>query len=196
MKSIRSIAGIAACALAASALPALAHTGLPGHDHGGLAAGLAHPVGGLDHLLAMISVGVWSAVAARGSSGRVWMAPAAFVVAMLAGAVAGHAGMALPLVETGIALSVVLLGVMIATRIELPSLIGAGIVALFAVYHGHAHGAEATGSIVAYMAGFALTTAALHIAGIGIGLLLARARIATSLAGSLVAATGVWLLAV
>ena len=196
MKSIRSIAGIAACALAASALPALAHVGMPGHEHGGLAAGLTHPLGGLDHLLAMLSVGVWSAVAAKGDARRMWLAPAAFVAAMLAGAVAGHAGMALPLVETGIALSVLLLGVMIATRIELPSLIGAGIVALFAVYHGHAHGAEATGPIAAYMAGFALTTAALHLSGIGIGLLLARARIATSLAGGLVAATGIWLLAV
>lgn len=196
MKSIRSIVGIAACALAASALPALAHTGMPGHEHDGLAAGLTHPLGGLDHLLAMLSVGIWSAVAAKGSPGRVWPAPVAFVAAMLAGALAGHAGWALPLVETGIALSVVLLGLLIAARVELPALAGAGLVAAFAVYHGHAHGAEATGSIVAYMAGFALTTAALHIAGIGIGLLLARARIATSLAGGLVAAAGIWLLAV
>lgn len=195
MKSFKTIAGTAACVLAASAAPALAHVGLPGHEHGGFGAGLAHPLSGLDHLLAMLSVGVWSAVAAKGNPGRMWPAPVAFVAAMLAGALVGYAGWALPLVETGIALSVVLLGLLIAARVELPALAGAGLVAAFAVYHGHAHGAEASGSIAAYMAGFALTTAALHVSGIGLGLAVMRSRLGSSLVGGLVAAAGAYLLA-
>lgn len=195
IQRMRRIAGLAAAAVVVGAAPALAHVGLPGHEHGGFAAGLAHPVSGLDHLLAMLSVGIWSALATRGGAGRLWLAPAAFVFAMLLGAVAGHAGIALPLVETGIAVSVVVLGLMIAARVELPALVGAGLVALFAIYHGHAHGAEATGAIAAYMAGFALTTAMLHVTGIGLGLLLTRTRLTAAVVGGLVAAVGAGLLA-
>lgn len=190
----QKLALAALAALAAGTVPALAHTGVPGHDHSGLVAGLLHPIGGLDHLLAMLAVGIWSALAAKGDSTRVWIAPAAFVTAMLAGAFAGSAGWPLPLVETGIALSVVLLGLMILARIELPVLAGAGLAALFAVYHGHAHGAEVMGAIGAYMAGFAVMTAGLHIGGILIGSLLLRVPRATSLTGGLVAAAGAYLL--
>lgn len=194
MQHIRSIAGTALAVLVAGGAPVLAHTGVPGHEHGGLAAGLAHPVGGLDHLLAMLAVGIWSALIARGTS-RVWLAPAAFVTFMLVGAGAGIAGLGLPLVETGIALSVVALGLLIAARADLPALASAGLVGLFAVYHGYAHGAEASGSIAPYMLGFALTTAALHLTGIGLGLGLARLRWAAPVAGGLIACTGAWLLA-
>lgn len=185
----------ALAALAAGAAPALAHTGLPGHEHGGLLAGLAHPVGGLDHLLAMVAVGIWSALASKGETAKLWIAPAAFVSAMLLGALAGYGGAPLPLVETGIALSVLVLGLMIAARVELPSLIGAALVALFALYHGHAHGAEAVGAIAAYMTGFALVTAALHAGGIVLGTALLRARPAATATGSLIAAAGAYLLA-
>lgn len=194
MQHIRSIAGTALAVLVAGSAPVLAHTGVPGHEHGGLAAGLAHPVGGLDHLLAMLAVGIWSALIARGTS-RVWLAPAAFVTFMLVGAGAGIAGLGLPLVETGIALSVVALGLLIAARADLPALASAGLVGLFAVYHGYAHGAEASGSIAPYMLGFALTTAALHLTGIGLGLGLARLRWAAPITGGLIAVTGAWLLA-
>lgn len=194
-RRMRRTAALATAAVVLGAAPAFAHVGLPGHEHGGLAAGLAHPLSGLDHLLAMLSVGVWSALASKGRTGRVWIAPAAFVFAMLLGALAGNAGIALPLVETGIAVSVVVLGLMIAARVELPVLVGAGLVALFAIYHGHAHGAEATGAIAAYMAGFALTTAMLHVTGIGVGLLLTRTRLTATIVGGLVAAIGAGLLA-
>jgi urease accessory protein len=194
MKHIRTITLTALAALAAGAAPALAHTGVPGHEHGGLAAGLMHPVSGLDHLLAMLAVGIWSALAAKGDTSKVWMAPAAFVTAMIGGAAAGYSGLPLPLVETGIALSVLVLGIMIAARVELPALLGAGLVAFFAIYHGHAHGAEAVGSIAAYMTGFALVTASLHIGGIVLGMMLQHLRHAPAVAGGLIAAAGAWLL--
>lgn len=195
MKIARIFTVAAAAGLVAGAAPALAHTGVPGHEHGGLAAGLMHPVGGFDHLIAMLSVGIWSALVAKGDGWRLWSAPAAFVSAMIAGAAAGSAGLPLPLIETGIALSVVLLGVMVMTRIELPTLSGAGLVALFALFHGHAHGSEAVGNIGAYMAGFAVMTAALHVGGILIGKALVNLRLATSVAGGLIAAAGAYLLA-
>lgn len=195
MKHVRIITLSALAAFAAGTAPAFAHVGVPGHEHGGLLAGLTHPVGGLDHMLAMLAVGIWSAVAAKNDRSKLWVAPAAFVAAMLVGATAGYTAMPLPLVETGIALSVAVLGLLILARVELSTLAGAGLVALFAVYHGHAHGAEASGSIAAYMAGFALTTASLHFAGIGLGSAILRLRFATPVLGGAIAAAGAYLLA-
>jgi urease accessory protein len=186
---------LSAAALAAGTAPALAHVGVPGHVHSGLLAGLTHPLSGLDHFLAMMAVGIWSAITFRTDSRKVWIAPAAFVATMLAGAFAGYAGAPLPLVEAGIALSVVILGLMIMTRLELPVAAGAAIVAMFALYHGHAHGAEATGAIAAYMAGFALSTAGLHVTGIGLGNVIVRLRFAAPVLGGLIAAAGAYLLA-
>ena len=143
----------------------------------------------------LLAVGIWSAVAAKNDRSKLWVAPAAFVAAMLVGATAGYTAMPLPLVETGIALSVAVLGLLILARVELSTLAGAGLVALFAVYHGHAHGAAASGSIAAYMAGFALTTASLHFAGIGLGSAILRLRFATPVLGGAIAAAGAYLLA-
>lgn len=171
--------------------PALAHTGAGAHTHG-LAHGLAHPFGGLDHLLAMIAVGVWSALV---MPSRAWLAPFAFVAAMLVGAGIAAAGIVVPAVELGIVLSVIALGLMIATRFNAGAALGTAIVAAFAIFHGNAHGLEATGPMAAYMAGFSLATGLLHAFGIGIGLLAARARYAAPALGSLVAGAGLWLLA-
>jgi urease accessory protein len=195
MKHVRTITLSALAALAAGTAPAFAHVGVPGHVHGGFLAGLTHPVSGFDHLLAMLAVGIWSAIAAKGDTSKIWIAPVAFVTAMLVGAGAGIGGLPLPLVETGIALSVVALGLMIAARVELPALAGAALIALFAVYHGHAHGSEASGAVAAYMAGFALTTASLHIAGIGLGSAILRLRLAAPVVGGLIAAAGAYLFA-
>lgn len=192
MRQVHKTTIAALAALATGAGPALAHTGA-GHADGFI-AGIAHPVGGLDHLLAMLSVGIWSALSSPGRTGRVWVAPAAFVAAMLVGATAGYLELPLPMVETGIAASVILLGLMILARVELPVALGAAVVALFAIYHGHAHGAEATGAIVAYMAGFAVATATLHVAGIGLGLLMTRVRFAAQTAGAAIAAAGAYIL--
>jgi urease accessory protein len=193
MKRSRIVTIAALAALTAGTVPALAHPGAVGHMHGFL-AGLGHPFGGLDHLLAMLSVGIWSALANKGHPGRIWVAPVAFVAAMLAGAAAGYLQVPLPMVETGIALSVLLLGLMIVARVELPLAVGALVIALFAVYHGQAHGAEATGAIVSYMAGFAITTATLHVAGIGLGLVMTRVRFTAIAAGTLITAAGAYML--
>jgi urease accessory protein len=195
MKKFKFVALSTVAAAVMAATPSLAHTGLPGHEHAGLAAGLLHPLNGLDHLLAMVAVGLWSALAAKGDGTKMWLAPVTFVTAMLLGATAGFMGLALPLVEAGIALSLVALGFMIIGRVELPAVGGASLIALFAVLHGHAHGAEAAGSIALYMAGFTLTTAALHVGGILLGTGLLHKRVATSLMGSLVAAAGTYFLA-
>jgi urease accessory protein len=175
----------------ALATPALAHSGAPGHTHGFL-NGLLHPVGGLDHTLAMLGVGLWSALAMPAN--RVLIAPAAFVAAMLAGALAGVAGAPFVAVEAGIALSVLAIGLMIAARVKTPLVAAALIIGAFGVMHGYAHGAEAEGGVAAYMAGFALTTAALHLTGIGLGRWLAHSRIATGAAGAAMALAGLSLL--
>jgi len=155
--------GVAALALAAGA--AQAHTG---HATGSLFAGLAHPLGA-DHLLAMLAVGLWSAAALP--AGRRWAGPAAFMAALLAGAAAGVAGLALPLVEHGIVLSVGLFAVLLAAPRALPVPAALALIAAAATLHGLAHGAEAppTGSFSAYAGGFLLGTAALHGLGLAAG---------------------------
>jgi urease accessory protein len=153
---------IALLMLAAS--PAIAHVG-----HGSTAsftAGLGHPLSGLDHIAAMVTVGLWAAL----KGGRaLWAWPAAFVVVMLIGGALGMAHIAMPFVEPGILASVVVLGVLVALTVDIPVAAGAAIIGAFALLHGHAHGSEVAESIngVEYMAGFALATAALHLAGIG-----------------------------
>lgn len=178
-------------AFAALATPALAHTGAEPHLHG-FVAGLAHPLGGLDHMLAMIAVGIWSSLAV---GRRVWIIPAVFVTAMLAGAAFAQAGLALPAAETAIAMSVVALGALIAASVSLPVAASAALVALFAVFHGYAHGIEATGPVVGYMAGFALTTAVLHLTGIVLGRTIAVAPRASRLLGAGIVASGAYLVA-
>lgn len=151
---------------ALAATPALAHIGV-GHTHS-FASGFGHPLGGLDHILAMVTVGLWGVLA----GGRaVWAWPAAFVGAMIAGFVAASAGLALPFVEPAILASSIVLGLLVMLAIRAPVGAGALIVGAFALFHGHAHGTEAEGaSLVPYAAGFALATALLHLGGIGLGL--------------------------
>jgi urease accessory protein len=147
--------------------PALAHTGVD--QVTSFSAGLAHPLRGADHILAMTALGLW-AVSAGGRAMWVW--PMAFVAATLAGFAAASLGLATPFVETVIALSVVALGLFVALAVKAPLWLGAAIAGLFAFFHGHAHGAEAAAeSLIPYAAGFALTTAALHAGAIGLGLL-------------------------
>jgi len=152
--------------LALAATPALAHIGV-GHTHS-FAAGFAHPLGGLDHMLAMVTVGLWGVLA----GGRaLWAWPAAFVGAMLAGFVAASAGLDLPFVEPAILASSIALGLLVLLAVKAPLWAGAAIVASFALFHGHAHGTEAVGaSLIPYAVGFAIATAALHGSGILLGL--------------------------
>jgi urease accessory protein len=150
---------------------ALAHTGVG--DTSGFTHGFAHPIGGLDHVLAMVAVGLYAALL----GGRaLWAVPATFVAVMAAGGALGIAGIGLPYAEIGIALSVVVLGLAVAFRLPLPTLTAMALVGLFAVFHGHAHGAEMPQDAAgyAYAAGFMLATALLHGAGIALGLLAGR----------------------
>jgi urease accessory protein len=138
------------------------------------AAGLAHPLSGADHILAMLAIGLWAVVA----GGRaLWVWPLAFVAMILAGFAAAILGFQVPLVEPAIAASIVVLGLLIALAVTAPVWLGAVIAGLFALFHGHAHGTEALTvgvDLVAYASGFALATAALHAVGLGAGLLLGR----------------------
>ena len=149
------------------ALPALAHTGALGdHVHTGFMAGLLHPFTGIDHLAAMLAVGVWSALAVR----PVWVAPLAFVALLGAGALGGLAGVAVPGVEPMIAASLLVTGLLIATRAQWPVWAAALVAGLFAFFHGAAHGMELSGVGVAQaLAGMLIGSAALHLTGIGLG---------------------------
>jgi urease accessory protein len=146
--------------------PALAHTDV-GQTYS-FACGIAHPLNGADHIFAMVTVGLW-AVAAGGRAVFIW--PITFVSTMLAGFAAATLGLQVPFVEPAIWSSVIILGAFVALQVKAPVWLGAVIAGLFAFFHGHAHGAEATAiSVVPYAAGFALATAGLHAAGIGLGL--------------------------
>ena len=145
---------------------ATAHTGA-GSVHG-FAAGFAHPLLGLDHLTAMLAVGLWAGLV--GGKAR-FAYPAAFVAVMILAGIWGMTGVPLPGVEIGIAVSIILLGLAIALDLAPPLAAGIAACAVFAVFHGHAHGAELPENVsgLSYAAGFVLATAALH----GVGLALA-----------------------
>lgn len=148
---------------------ALAHTGA--HPVEGIVSGFAHPFLGADHLLAMIAVGLWAvAVSPR----RVWLLPLAFMAVMGLGGWLGAAGIPLAYTETGIAASVVLLGLLVASKVRLSQCTAASLVSLFALFHGHAHGAEigADAELWAYAAGFITSTGLLHLTGVILGGLL------------------------
>ncbi|MFT3717605.1 HupE/UreJ family protein [Pseudorhodoferax sp.] len=182
----------ATAALAALPLLAAAHTGADAGAHHGFAAGLLHPLTGADHLAAMLAVGVWSALAARRPRDLLW-APLGFAAMLLAGALAGRAGLALPAVEPMIAASLLVIGLLAATRLHLPGPVAAVLVGTFALFHGIAHGTELAGT--AAIAGMVLATALLHGAGIAIGWLLReRAAALPRLAGAAVALFGATLL--
>ncbi|MEZ5705954.1 MAG: HupE/UreJ family protein [Burkholderiaceae bacterium] len=191
-KNIRRVT--AAALLAGLAGAAQAHTG---HGTHSLMQGLAHPFG-LDHLLAMVAVGVWSVSALP--EGKTWQGPAAFLLALMVSATLGAAGLTVPYLEHAIALSVVLFGAMLlASRTPVPSALGLALVGAAASLHGLAHGAEtpATG-FAGYATGFLLTTAALHIGGVGLGLSIKRWLAARSGAvlgglGASLGAAGVYL---
>ena len=149
---------------------ASAHSGRG--ESAGFMPGFSHPLGGLDHILAMLAVGLWaSQIAFAGNKKALWAVPLAFVSMMTIGGVLGASDIAMPGVETGIAASVLILGVLIAAAVRLPLVASIAVVGAFALFHGAAHGAEmpATSNGLVYGAGFVLTTVLLHSAGIGAG---------------------------
>ena len=190
MNRLTRIIACAAVMGLALAAPAFAHTGVGVHSHG-FAAGFLHPLLGLDHLLAMLGVGVWAAQLGKRAT---WLVPAAFVAVMIAGAGLALSGIAMPMVEFGIAGSVLVIGALIAFGTRLPVGLAMGLVGLFALFHGHAHGTELPGFAhpAAYGAGFVAATALLHAGGVGIALLLRRhaARLPVRIAGAAMALAG------
>jgi urease accessory protein len=166
---------------------AFAHVGIGNTN--GIAHGFAHPVSGMDHILAMVAVGLFAAHLA----GRaLWLVPLSFVAMMASGGALGMAGLALPCLEIGIGLSVIVLGIVVATKANPPVVIAMGLVGFFAIFHGQVHGAEMPEAVsgLAYGAGFILATALLHAIGAGAGLLIGKERRITQVAGSAIALAG------
>ncbi len=189
--SLKLLSAVAFFCLAASAS---AHTGESGAN--GFLAGVLHPLTGFDHLLAMVAVGIWGATLGKP---LVWALPVAFPMLMVVGGVLGITGVPLPFIESGIATSVVVLGLAIATAWRAPVPIALAIVAAFGIFHGYAHGAElpSAASPAAYVAGFVLCTGALHLTGVAIGTLkrLPKGEQVLRASGGLIAAAGVWIFA-
>lgn len=177
-----------------AAIPALA-LAHPGHEHTtSFMTGFMHPMGGVDHLLAMLAIGLWAA----SLGGRaLWAVPSAFVGTMLVGGFLAVAGVQVPFIEQGIVLSVILMGALLVGAARFPVAMCAGLAGLFALFHGAAHGLEmplnANGA--EYALGFAASTALLHVAGIGFGAFIARVKapMVTRVAGSIIAVTGLFL---
>ena len=163
----------AALALFAISLPSLAHAHTGAGDASGWIHGLAHPIGGLDHVCAMIAVGLW---AAQMGGRTVWLVPLTFVAVMALGGALGMAAVPLAFTEQGLVMSLLVLGVLIAAAIRLPLAVSAAVVGVFALCHGYAHGTEMpqSASGLAYAAGFMLSTALLHASGIGMALFAGR----------------------
>ena len=184
-----ALASTATLLLAAPLL--FAHSG----DHeSGLASGMAHPFLGFDHLLAMVAVGLLAVrCAANGERHALWQIPASFLGAMAIGAGIALSGLQLPAVEWGIAISVLVFGVLVALSRTARTWIAATVVAGFAVLHGHAHAAEQVGSnFSVYLGGFLVSTTLLHLAGLALGIWVAKTwnQLPLRLAGGAVALCG------
>lgn len=175
------------------AMPVYAHasTGLSG----GFASGFVHPLSGFDHLLAMVSVGLWGAFLGRP---LIYSLPVIFPLMMVCGAAIGMFGFRVPLTEVGVAVSVLVLGGCIAMSLQAPVWVASLIVATFAVFHGYAHGRELPSAAdpVGYSVGFVVATGLLHVLGIGIGLVngLPRGILTTRSIGAAISGAGVWFL--
>jgi urease accessory protein len=190
VRSVVMVVGLLVVLAAVSAAPALAHTG--DGLSGGFIGGFGHPLFGPDHVAAMVAVGLWGAFLGPPA---IWLLPIVFPLVMALGGVLGILGVPLPGVEIGIAASAIVLGLMVALAAQPPLVIAAVLVGAFAIFHGHAHGAELPpgANVVAFSIGFVVATGLLHLAGISFGLL-ARwpaGRIAVRAAGGVIALAGV-----
>lgn len=189
-----TICSLIFCALSVSA--AEAHTGVG--STAGFGNGFGHPFSGLDHILAMVAVGL---IASRIGGRALWMVPGVFVAMMDAGAALGAGVVELPLIELGIAMSVIVLGVLVALQASPPTAVAIGLAGFFAIFHGHAHGAEmpVDASGFSYALGFMLATAILHAAGVTCGLgvrwlAIDSSRRVVQLGGGVMALAGVGIL--
>jgi urease accessory protein len=180
----------AAALLVLAASPALAH-GIGG-PLGGFISGLAHPLFGPDHIAAMVAVGLWGAFL---GAPAIYLLPIAFPLVMAFGGVLAIVGVPLPGAEIGIAISAIVLGLMVALAVRAPLAVAVAAVSAFAIFHGHAHGAELPpgADAIAFSAGFVMATGLLHVCGIGLGLATRwpAGRVAVRIAGAAIAGAGV-----
>lgn len=190
IRAILSRSAFAFVGLVLCAEPVLAHQAAG--VSGGLLSGFTHPLFGLDHVIAMVAVGLWGAFLGMPA---IWVLPVVFPMVMALGGAAGVLGLPLPYVEIGIAVSAIVLGLMVALAARPPLWVAAIVVATFAVFHGYAHGTELPGAAnpLAYSVGFVVSTGLLHLAGIAFGLLAKwhAGRVAVRTGGAVIAATGV-----
>ena len=173
--------------------PALAHTGVG--QTNSFTSGIAHPLHGADHVLAMLAVGLWDVLAGRAA---IWVWPMAFIGTMLAGFAAATLGLHIPFVEPAISLSIIMLGLLVALAVEAPVWLGAVVTGLFAFFHGHVHGTEATAAgLIPYATGFTLATAGLLAAGTGLGFFAEGSigKLALRAVGGLTVLGGIFLIA-
>jgi urease accessory protein len=179
--------------LAALASPALAH--VQAGQGIGFLTGFLHPISGLDHVLAMLAVGLWGA---QLGAPAIWLLPVTFPIAMALGGFLGLVGIALPGVEVGIAASAILLGTALMTERRFPLFTAAALVGFFAIFHGHAHGTELPPgeSGLLYSLGFVVATGCLHAIGIAIGAIhrWPTGRVALRVAGGGVGVAGIFFL--
>ena len=184
-KQIRKIIGM----VLATVVLAEAHSGQG--LAGGFVSGFLHPISGLAHVVAMVSVGLWGAFL---GAPAIWLLPVVFPLVMAFGGVLGVAGVPLPGVEIGIALSAIVLGLMVASAAKPPIFVAAILVGIFAIFHGHAHGAELpkAANPLAYSLGFVLATGLLHLSGIAFGLLdrFSAGKLAIRVLGGIVSLIG------
>ena len=178
------------CAMVLLSAAAHAHEG--GGIAGGFVSGFIHPILGWDHVAAMVAVGLWGAFL---GSPAIWVLPVVFPLVMAFGGALGVMGIPIPSIETGIAVSAIVLGAMVALAVRPPLWVAALLVGVFAIFHGHAHGTELPGAAnpLAYSAGFVISTGMLHLSGIAFGLLVRWpvGRIAVRTCGVIISLAGV-----
>jgi urease accessory protein len=193
MRRSFKLLSLAAAATAGFSTAALAHVG--DHSHMSFTEGLLHPFSGIDHVLAMVAVGLW---ASQLGGRALWLLPLTFPAVMAVGAALGLSGVTLPWVEIGIAGSVMVLGAVVALALRPSLAISIPLIGVFALLHGYSHGVElpATASVLGYGVGFSVATLVLHAVGIATGLIAGRlpVRFAARTTGGAIAVLGVVLL--
>ncbi|CAA2139752.1 HupE/UreJ family protein [Hyphomicrobium sp. ghe19] len=197
VQNVLKAIGAGSILMVVAAAPASAHVGL-GAVHT-FSQGFLHPMSGIDHIIAMVAVGLY---AAKLGGRALWLVPLAFVGTMIFGGVLGYYGWPLPMVEAGIGLSVVVMSMAIALGVRLPTVAAMTLVGTFALFHGHAHGNEGAGLAIAflpYAVGFVVATALLHASGLALGasfnrLGAAQSSLLNKIAGSFGTIAGISLL--
>lgn len=176
-------------------LTALAHVESGVIGDGGFVSGMLHPVTGLDHVVAMVAVGLWGAILGQPA---IWMLPVAFPLVMAIGSILGIIGIPVPAIDIGVALSGIMLGAMVAAALRPPLTVAYILVSIFAIYHGYPHGVALPdfGMPLLYISGFVISTGMLHLSGIALGLLFRwrRGQLVVRASGGMITMVGIYYL--